>query len=72
VQNEDTGDWTPIDANSEEYRGTTDSLPQPVLVVHRKDEIKIHSYQIKVKNFIGAKTKLVPGIKRSYNQEQSI
>jgi hypothetical protein len=69
VQNEDAGDWTPIDVNSEEYRGTTDSLPQPVLVVHRKDEIRTHIYQIEVKNFIGTKTKLIPSITLSYNHE---
>ena len=66
VKNEDTGDWTSIDINSEEYRGTTDSLPQPVLVVHRREQINNHSFQIEVKNFIGTKTQLIPGIKRSY------
>jgi hypothetical protein len=62
VQNEETGDWTPIDINSEEYRGTTDSLPQSVLVVNRREKIKPHSFQIEVKNFIGSKSILVPGM----------
>jgi hypothetical protein len=66
VQNEGTGGWTKLDINSEEYRGTKDSLPEPVLFVNRKEKIKPHSFQIEVKNFIGSKTKLIPGMLLSY------
>jgi hypothetical protein len=66
VRNEETGCWIPIDINSEEYRGTKDSLPQPVLVVNRKEKIKPHSFLIEVKNFIGTKSKLIPGMKLLY------
>jgi hypothetical protein len=62
VQNESTGAWTPIDINTENYIGTRNSLPQPVLVVNRKENIKPHSFQIEAKNFIGTKTKLIPGL----------
>lgn len=71
VKDEATGDWAPIDVNSEEYRGTTDSLPQPILVVKRKERIKMHSFQITVKNFIGTKRKLIPGTLLSYNIQTS-
>lgn len=66
MKDEATGDWAPIDVNSEEYSGTTNSLPQPVLVVKRMERIKMHSFQIEVKNFIGTKRKLIPGTLLSY------
>jgi hypothetical protein len=66
VQNEERGGWTKLNINSDEYRGTKDSLPQPVLVVNRKEKIKPHSFQIEVKNFIGTKSKLIPGMLLSY------
>ncbi|XP_056017067.1 neuronal cell adhesion molecule-like [Ostrea edulis] len=60
VKLEGKRDWTQIDLNSEDYRGTSNSLPQPKLVVKRKKLMENHSFQIKVTNFIGTNTNLIP------------
>lgn len=45
---------TPVDVNAEEYKGTTSSLPDPVLVLNNKNELENNSYQITVTNFVGS------------------
>lgn len=45
---------TPIVVNAEEYKGTTNSLPDPVLVLNNRNELKNNSYQITVTNFVGS------------------
>jgi hypothetical protein len=62
VKNKGSDEWTPIDVNSEKYRGSTNSLPQPVLVVTTKEEIRCHSVQIVVRNFIGSSERELPGM----------
>lgn len=48
-----------IDLNSEEYKGTSISLPHPVLVVKGKRCLENHYYQIEVTNFVGISTKSI-------------
>lgn len=43
-----------IDVCAEEYKGTTISLPHPVLVLNQKSQLENNSYQITVKNFVGS------------------
>lgn len=46
--------FTPVDVNAEEYKGTTSSLPDPVLVLNNTNELENNSYQITVTNFVGS------------------
>lgn len=49
--------FTTIDVNSEEYKGTLNTLPQPVLVVKNANQFETNSYQIEVANFVGSTIK---------------
>lgn len=49
--------FTPIDVNSEDYKGTLNTLPHPVLVVKNSNQFEINSYQIEVANFVGSTIK---------------
>ncbi|XP_056017075.1 uncharacterized protein LOC125674433 [Ostrea edulis] len=60
VKPEGQNEWISININSDEYRGTTNSLPQPVLVVKSKNRIENQGFKIEVTNFIGTNTKLIP------------
>jgi hypothetical protein len=62
VKNEDTNEWIPIHANSEEYRGTTNSLPKPILIVKTTKMLTSRRIQIEVKNFIGTNRKDILGL----------
>lgn len=50
-----------IDANDEDYKGTSNSLPNPVLVVKQKDKLANYCFEIEVQNFIGSCKKTIPG-----------
>lgn len=55
-----------IDANAEEFRGTSNSLPCPVLVIKQCDKLQTHSFQIEVHNFIGSCKKIIQGENLKY------
>lgn len=57
--------FTTLDENAEEYRGTSHTLPQPVLVVRQKEQLKNNIYQIEVQNFIGGRKKKIPSMKNA-------
>lgn len=44
----------PIDVNAEEYRGSTNCLPHPVLALRGKDQLKKKCFKLKVTNFVGS------------------
>lgn len=44
----------PIDINAEEYKGSTNCLPRPVLVLRGKDQLENKCFKIKVTNFVGS------------------
>lgn len=52
-----------IDVNDEKYSGTSNSLPNPVLVVKQTDELETCFFQIEVQNFIGSRESIIPGKK---------
>lgn len=55
-----------IDINAKKYKGTSNSLPDPVLVINQSvDELETCCFQIKVKNFIGNCKRIIPGTKAS-------
>lgn len=56
-----------IDANAHEYRGTSNSLPRPVLVIKQCEKLQTNSFQIEVQNFIGNCKKTIQGKKLIYN-----
>lgn len=49
----DGDNFSPIDTNAEEYKGTTVSFPHSVLVVRQSDRFEKNFFQIEVTNFIG-------------------
>lgn len=53
AKRKDDKNFTPIDINTEEYKGTTISFPHPVLVVRQKGQIENTWFRIDVTNFIG-------------------
>ncbi|XP_062598996.1 uncharacterized protein LOC134260459 [Saccostrea cucullata] len=60
TKNKDNDEYTPIDVNLEEYKGTSNSLPSPVLVI-RTAQSHDHAFKIEAQNFIGTGTKKIPG-----------
>lgn len=55
--------FTPIDVCAEDYKGTLNTLPHPVLIVKNKDQFEYNSYQIEVANFVGSTIKQINGKK---------
>lgn len=55
-------EFQPIDADDEEFKGTTNNLPHPKLVVKDRNLLENNCFQIKVSNFVG-NTKYIIGKK---------
>lgn len=53
--------YTPIDCNEEDYKGTLNTIPHPVLVV-KKSHLENYNYQIEVTNFVGCTVKQISGL----------
>lgn len=58
AKRKDDENFTPIDINTEEYKGTTISFPHPVLAVRQKDQLEKklfpnNSYKLHWKNCTG-------------------
>lgn len=53
AKSKDDGTFTPIDINAKEYKGTTVSFPNSLLVVRQSDKQEKTCYTIEVTNFIG-------------------
>lgn len=49
-----------IDVGVEDYKGTSNSLPHPVLVINHSKQLQTHLFQIEVRNFIGSCKKIIP------------
>lgn len=56
-----------LDVNAEEYRGTSNSLPRPVLVIKHCEKLQTYFFQIEVVNFIGSCKKTIQGKNSIYN-----
>lgn len=59
-RNEDDA-FAPIDINAKEYKGTTVTLPHPVLFVKQKDQLENICFRIEVSNFIGSTQQDISG-----------
>lgn len=53
--------FTLIDSNAAEYKGTTNSLPHPVLVVKNTNQLENNSFRIEVRNFVGSSVEIFSG-----------
>lgn len=49
-----------LDTNAVQYKGTSSSLPHPVLVIKHEDIQEKYCFQIEVGNFIGSRKKIIP------------
>lgn len=58
--------FVPIDENLEEFKGTSNTLPHPVLVVQPSNDLNNYCFQIEVHNFIGSCKKILSGKKICY------
>lgn len=54
-----TNTFSPIDASDENYIGTSNSLPNPVLVVKHNIQLENNIYQIEITNYVGSTVKQV-------------
>lgn len=61
VKRKDEDTFKPVDGNAEEYRGTTNSLPRPVLVLKNKRQLQNQCFKIEVDNFVGSGTTEITG-----------
>lgn len=64
-------EFKPIDADDEEFRGTTNYLPHPKLVVKDRNLLENNCFQIEVSNFVGKTIENISG-KRLIFIEHSI
>lgn len=54
-----------LNINDDEYKGTTDTFPHPLLVV-KSSKFGKYKFQIEVKNFIGNSAFIIQGKKKHY------
>lgn len=52
-----------LDVNADEYKGSLNSLPHPVLVIKQTERLKTHCFKIDVHNFIGTCSRIISGDK---------
>lgn len=60
-KNNDDNSFTPVDVNAEDYKGTSNSLPCPVLVFKQKQKELTQCFQIAVTNSVGTSYKMIQG-----------
>lgn len=55
--------FIPVDINAKEYKGTTEYLPHPVLVVNQGNQLEKYTYKIEVESFVGSTIEVFSGKK---------
>lgn len=63
IKEKSSDTFIPINEQVEEFKGTSHTLPHPVLVVNPKTNLENYCFQIEVRNFIGSCKKITPGKK---------
>lgn len=53
--------FLPIDEHLEEFKGTSNNLPEPVLVIRPKYDLENYCFQIEVRNLVGSCKQKIPG-----------
>lgn len=66
VKRNDEDEFSFIDVNVAEYKGTSNSLPCPILVITKKELLENQRFHIKVDNFIGSTIKDISSKNKSY------
>lgn len=66
VKGKDGDTFKPVDVNAKEYKGTSNSLPHPVLIVEQKEEIQKQHFYIQVDNFVGSSKTEISSMKKSF------
>lgn len=66
VKGKDDDIFKLVDVNAEEYKGTSNSLPCPVLVVKKKEQLQNKRFHIEVDNFVGSRTTEISGRKNPF------
>lgn len=61
MKGNDSETFLPININAGEYRGTSNSFPNPVLVIKHIGRLQNCSFEIEVKNHIGEVKARIPG-----------
>lgn len=61
IKDEKSGTLQQINANADEYKGTSNSFPRPMLVVKHNKSLENYSFRIEVENLIGFTEKVIPG-----------
>lgn len=57
VKGKDDETFTPVKGSTEEYKGTSNSLPRPVLVLEQRELLENKCFLIEVDNFVGKSVK---------------
>lgn len=57
VKGKDDETYTPVKDSTEEYKGTSNSLPRPVLVLKQRELLENKCFLIEVDNFVGKSVK---------------
>lgn len=60
-EGKEKGTFERVDISDKAYRGTSDLLPSPILVVRENEVRENQRFQIRVTNTIGSNSKLVYG-----------
>lgn len=61
VKEKEYDSFKEIDINADDYKGTSISLPYPVLVVKKSEQLQTSCFQIEVRNYIGSCKKSIRG-----------
>ncbi|XP_062595362.1 uncharacterized protein LOC134256696 [Saccostrea cucullata] len=69
IKSENNHGFTPIDVNREEYKGTSNNIPKPVLCI-KHVPLQNRIFQIEVQNFIGTTKMQIPGERKPCSQEK--
>lgn len=61
MKDKKSGTFQQINVNADEYKGTSNSFPRPMLVVKHNETLENYSFRIEVENIIGFTEKVIPG-----------
>lgn len=61
MKDKKSGTVQQINVNADEYKGTSNSFPSPMLVVKHNESLENYSFRLKMKNVIGFTEKVIPG-----------
>ncbi|XP_062568433.1 titin-like, partial [Saccostrea cucullata] len=70
IKNESSGSYKALDITSEEYKGSSNNLPKPLLCIKQNVTLQNHLIHIEVQNFIGTTTREIPDERCSCSNEE--